>query len=275
MSSSRFSHSNCGRQSAAQYGLFEMRAKTIDDPLNMVALHPFGDPRIVDDFSAETVPIDAREHGRERFGRSRVLSAPGGVPMLRRAVSAVEQRTLPRTERRGTRRRPLQDRFALRFPSLATRINARLTTVILRLPRSWRLRRLFIEVGTRRAFNAVGRGDLEVIRTVNHPDVVWELSRWEWPEQSLYRGRDGIVRFTGLWIDQWSDLDFDVVSVEELEHRRVFLVHLRGRGIGRASGVEAEQDMFKVVQMRGGLVWRGTFFRDRATAIEAARAGDL
>ena len=80
-----------------QYGLFEMRARATDDPLNMVALwmigyedqphrsaeiciceifgrdvgsdhaavgmgvHPFGDPRIVDDFSAEQVAIDARE----------------------------------------------------------------------------------------------------------------------------------------------------------------------------------------------------------------------
>ena len=79
-----------------QYGRFEMRAKAIDDPLNMVALwligyedepersaeicvceifgrdvgteqtavgmgvHPFGDPRIADDFSREVLPIDAR-----------------------------------------------------------------------------------------------------------------------------------------------------------------------------------------------------------------------
>ena len=80
-----------------RYGLFEMRAKAVDDPLNMVALwmigyedepersaeiciceifgrdvrpdqaavgmgaHPFGDPGIVDEFSRETVPIDGRE----------------------------------------------------------------------------------------------------------------------------------------------------------------------------------------------------------------------
>jgi len=80
-----------------QYGLIELRAKAIGDPRSMVALwmigyedeparsaeicvceifgrdvepqrakvgmgvHPFGDPRIVDDFAAETVPIDARE----------------------------------------------------------------------------------------------------------------------------------------------------------------------------------------------------------------------
>jgi hypothetical protein len=80
-----------------QYGFFELRAKAVDDPLSMVALwmigyedepersaeiciceifgrdvtptaahvgmgvHPFGDPDIVDDFSAELLPIDARE----------------------------------------------------------------------------------------------------------------------------------------------------------------------------------------------------------------------
>ncbi len=79
------------------YGLVEMRAKAVADPLNMVALwligyedepdrsaeicvceifgrdvgrtqasvgmgvHPFGDGRIVDDFSREVLPIDARE----------------------------------------------------------------------------------------------------------------------------------------------------------------------------------------------------------------------
>jgi hypothetical protein len=80
-----------------QYGLFEMRARAVDDPNNMVALwmigyedepersaeicvfeifgrdvkadrvavgmglHPFGDRTIVDDFTAEEVAIDARE----------------------------------------------------------------------------------------------------------------------------------------------------------------------------------------------------------------------
>jgi glycosyl hydrolase family 16 len=80
-----------------QYGRIELRAKAVDDPRAMVALwmigyedrpersaeicvceifgrdvaadragvgvglHPFGDPQIVDDFSRETVEIDARE----------------------------------------------------------------------------------------------------------------------------------------------------------------------------------------------------------------------
>ena len=80
-----------------QYGLFELRARALEDPANMVALwmigyedeparsaeiciceifgrdvgplqsrigmgvHPFGDPTITDEFGAETVNIDARE----------------------------------------------------------------------------------------------------------------------------------------------------------------------------------------------------------------------
>lgn len=80
-----------------QYGRIELRAKALDDPRSMIALwligyedepersaeicvceifgrdvapdralvgmgvHPFGDPNIVDDFSAEPLPIDARE----------------------------------------------------------------------------------------------------------------------------------------------------------------------------------------------------------------------
>jgi len=80
-----------------QYGLVEMRARASDDPLTMVALwmigyedepersaeicvceifgrdvrpnaaavgmgvHPFGDPEIVDEFSVEILPIDARQ----------------------------------------------------------------------------------------------------------------------------------------------------------------------------------------------------------------------
>jgi ketosteroid isomerase-like protein len=195
--------------------------------------------------------------------------------MLRCGVATVEQKPRPLIARRGRRHRPVEDRLAIRFPRLATRFNAWLTSLTFRLPRRWRLRRQLIEYGTGRAFNAVGRGDLDVVRTVNHADVTWELSGWEWPEQSLYRGRDGVVGFTGQWRDQWSEMSFDVVSVEELEERRVFLAHVTVRAVGRASGVEAAQDLFKLVRMRDGLIWRAKVFRDHTEAIEAARAGEI
>jgi ketosteroid isomerase-like protein len=190
--------------------------------------------------------------------------------MLRRALTRNEQKLLPRIALRGKRRRPLEDRFALRFPTIATRSNAWFTKIALRLPRRWRLRQLLVEFAAWRAYNAIGRGDLGVLRTINHADVIFDLSRWGWPEDSLYQGRDGVVRFNEQWISQWSKPNFDVASIEELDEPGVFLIHLELRGIGRTSGVEVEMDIFQLVKLRDGLIWRNTFFRDRAEAIEVA-----
>jgi ketosteroid isomerase-like protein len=188
-------------------------------------------------------------------------------------MSRAQQKALPRIARRGKRRRPLEDQFALRFPTVATQVNAWLASVTMRLPRRWRLRQLLVDFAAWRAFNAIGRGDLAVLRTINHADVIYDLSRWGWPEASLYHGWDGLVRFNEEWIGQWSEPSFDVVSVEQLDERGVLLIHLDLRGTGRASGVEVQMDIFELVWVRDGLVCRNTFFRDHAEAIEAARGG--
>jgi ketosteroid isomerase-like protein len=162
---------------------------------------------------------------------------------------------------------PLHDSWA-KNSVLATNINAWLARAVLRLARRWRLRQLLFEYYAVRAFDAIGRGDLDVLRTMNHADVIYDLSRWRWP---LYHGRDGLVRFNEEWISQWNEPSFDVVSVEELQERGVLLIHLDLRGRGHTSGVDVEMDIFELVRLREGLVWRNTFFRDRAEAIEAAR----
>jgi ketosteroid isomerase-like protein len=174
---------------------------------------------------------------------------------------------------RGKRRRPLEDRFALLFPTLATQINAWVSRIALRMPRHWRLRRRLFEWATWRAFNALSRGDVDVVRTITHAEAVWDLSRWDWPEESIYHGRDGAVRFNEHWLSQFSELDFDVVSTEEVEPGVIFIrVHLRG--IGSASGAEVGRDVFELVRLRDGLVWRGTMFDSPAGAIAAARESD-
>jgi ketosteroid isomerase-like protein len=187
-------------------------------------------------------------------------------------VTRTEQKPLPRRALRGKQLRPLEDRFALRFPTLATRINAWFTEVTLRMPRHWRLRQLLVEFSAWRAFNAIGRGDLAVLRTINHADTIFDLSRWEWPEDSFYHGRNGVVRFNEQWIGQWNEPNFDVVSIEEFDEHGVFLIHVHLRGVGRVSDAEVEMDIFQLVRMREGLIWRNTFFRDGAEATEAARA---
>jgi ketosteroid isomerase-like protein len=193
--------------------------------------------------------------------------------MLGRAVTRAEQEALPRIVPRGKRRRPLEDRFALLFPTRATHINAWVARITLRMPRHWRLRRRLFARVTGRAFNALSRGDVDVLRTITHAEAVWDLSRWDWPEESIYHGRDGAVRFNEHWLSQFSELDFDVLSTEEVEPG-VILIHVQLRGIGSASGAEVGRDVFELVRMRDGLVWRGTMFDSRADAMAAARAPD-
>jgi ketosteroid isomerase-like protein len=193
--------------------------------------------------------------------------------MLERAVAAGEQRELPRMALRGKKRRPVEDRFALHFPALATRINAWLTRVTLRLPRRWRVRQLLIEYAAWRAYNARGRNDLDVLRTFNHADVVWDLSRALIGEQQLYHGRDGVVRYNEQWSNEWREADVDLAEIEEVKPN-VFFVHLRQRGTGRVSGAAMEMDLFQVLQLRSGLVWRGTFYPSRTEAIGAATEVD-
>ena len=76
---------------------------------------------------------------------------------------------------RGKKRQPVEDWLAVHFPALATGVNAWFTRMILRMPQHWRLRHQLVEFAARRAFNAIGRRDLAVLRTINHADVIFDL----------------------------------------------------------------------------------------------------
>jgi ketosteroid isomerase-like protein len=175
---------------------------------------------------------------------------------------------LPWIGRRGRRRRPLEDQLALRYPRLATWINAQLTRLAFKLPPGGLQQRLF-ELQTWRIYNALARGDIDLGRTINHKDVVWDLRGWAWPEDPFYYGRDGVARYSELWFSAFSEFDFDVVSVEKL-HPDVILIHIHLRGIGRTSGVEVERDDYAVLRFKDGLIWRGAYYVDRETAAGAA-----
>jgi hypothetical protein len=161
--------------------------------------------------------------------------------------------------------------LAMRFPALATRITASFTRASLCLPRRSRLRKRLITWATWRAFDALSRGDVDLLRTITHAEAIWDLSRWDWPEDSFYYGKDGAVRFNEHWLSQLREMNCDVVAVEELDDGVVF-IHVRQQGIGRVSGAEVKRDVFELVRMHQGLVWRGTMFKSRAEAIAAGSA---
>jgi hypothetical protein len=153
-----------------------------------------------------------------------------------------------------------------------------LTPVVLRLPRSWRARRLLVEWAVWRGIAARKRGDLEVLRTIWHPDCIFDFTRARaWVGGRLYRGHDGLAELAAEWGEAWREGGWvdahspQEVSLEEFDHG-VFLFDMQQRGVGRISGAPVEMGMPHVIEFRDGLPWRFEHFNDAEEAIEAARA---
>jgi hypothetical protein len=187
----------------------------------------------------------------------------------------VREQTLPQVALRGRDRRPLEDRIAVRFPSLARRLVAWLTPLVLRMPRRWRLRRVLIDWAAWRLYNAFKRADLKLLRVMFDPHCIWDVTQTRGAEmfaEQAYRGHEGVAAFVAEWGDAWGEGAWpDLVSHEEFEGG-VFLADQRVRATGRGSGVPVQLDFFAVAKLRNGLFWRLGFFADRVQAVEAARA---
>jgi ketosteroid isomerase-like protein len=188
-------------------------------------------------------------------------------------MGTIEHRALPRLALRGRERRPLEDRLAVRSPRLSRRLAARLTPLTLRMPRRWRLRQLLIDWLGWRANNAFHRGDVEMLRLIYHRDCSWDATRIEaFIGTRVYRGHDGLAALMTELREAWQEDSWwtDLVSVEDFDGG-IFLAHQRQHGVGRASGIPVEQDLFQVSDTRDGLIWRSWFFDDRAQAVEEAK----
>jgi ketosteroid isomerase-like protein len=134
----------------------------------------------------------------------------------------------------------------------------------------------------------VAGGDAEVVRDIYalfnagetqrstamlHPDV--ELHQWEAiPDtESVSRGREGFVASITNWLRGFEPgFQFTPVAIREVGERVLMEIHLRGRG--RGSGVEIEQTLFHVWEVRDGLGYRCEVFISEADAEARAAAGE-
>ena len=94
--------------------------------------------------------------------------------------------------------------------------------------------------------------------------VIVEIA--ELPDAATYRGLDQMRR----WLQGWVDI-FDEISVEPQDFVPVgdfVLVPTRQRFHSKA-GIDVEQDITQVLQLRDGRVIHATGYRDRANALKA------
>jgi ketosteroid isomerase-like protein len=94
--------------------------------------------------------------------------------------------------------------------------------------------------------------------------VIVEIA--ELPDTATYRGLDQMRR----WLQGWVDI-FDEISVEPQDFVPVgdfVLVPTRQRFRSK-TGIDVEQDITQVLQLRDGRVIHATGYRDRANALKA------
>jgi ketosteroid isomerase-like protein len=110
-----------------------------------------------------------------------------------------------------------------------------------------------------RFYETANRDDLEAL-----PRLVSPRLRWEWPRgmavTGVYEGHEGLVRGMQQWRDSWDELRMDPLEILERDDEAFILVRYKARG--RVSGIEVDENVAHVIEVRDGLMVRFRMFGD-------------
>jgi ketosteroid isomerase-like protein len=119
-----------------------------------------------------------------------------------------------------------------------------------------------------RAFDAFSAGGVEACMPWFSPDVV-VYPFPEWPQQTEYRGHDGLRAVLAEWMDNFDNFGFHVHEVREVGDRVLMLGETFGRIKG--SAVPIRQPLGAVYSnFRDGQIGEGRNFLTWDEALEAA-----
>jgi ketosteroid isomerase-like protein len=163
-------------------------------------------------------------------------------------------------------KRPLDQRLALRLPTLA----ARATRLINRLPPGSRLRQAVVWRAARLAYEAINRRDLEAVLMFWDRNVEL-IPPGELVEAGLveasYRGQEGYHRYFGDLLAAWGEWRAEPLELIDLGDRLLMLGRIHGRGVG--SGTPITKAYAALMETRGGKVVREKEYVEHAEALEA------
>ena len=101
-----------------------------------------------------------------------------------------------------------------------------------------------------------------------HPDLVWDLSKLNWPGQQIYLGAEGANRFNAEWAAAWDDWEFVPEDYIDAGERVVVIVDQRGRS--KATGIPVDMRFAQVWSFRDGQAIRMQMYANVDEALEAA-----
>ena len=121
----------------------------------------------------------------------------------------------------------------------------------------------------RRAFAAFERtGDFEVLREYWAEDIVWDVSRSDFPDKGVYHGVEGVREWIRGLEDAFEEFVWEFEEIADLDRDRVLVV-ARLKGHGQFSKIGIDYRFAYVLTVRDGIVVRADRYRDRAEALKA------
>ncbi len=132
--------------------------------------------------------------------------------------------------------RPLGDRLVILLPWLSRFVSS----LVLRLSPTSRVRHSVLGAAITRLFAAASRGDTDVASVLLDPDCEIRFFGFAGLDiQDRYEGRSGFAQALGDWNAAMDELRFDAEEILDLGDR--FLVRTKVYARGRASGAETTQ----------------------------------
>ena len=122
-----------------------------------------------------------------------------------------------------------------------------------------------------RAFETYAREGPEATIRILDPEVE-VYSPPQLANSGSFHGIDGYREWIGGWFDAWDDFEIQPREVEAVGEDCVIAV-CRQRGVGKASGIEVEQTMVYMWEIRDGRITRFHLYLNREDAVAAALAG--
>jgi ketosteroid isomerase-like protein len=110
-------------------------------------------------------------------------------------------------------------------------------------------------------------GPSEAAVALVHPDSVVYAFR-EWPDEAVYRGRQGWLRLMEQWTENFDDITWEIEKVIDDDPTVALLVN--HRAIVKGTGVPLVQPLGLVARFQDGMVIEGRFFLTWNEALEAA-----
>jgi ketosteroid isomerase-like protein len=192
-----------------------------------------------------------------------------GVERMSGGAVRVSVRPQPPREARTT-----QERLAARAPGLSRRV----LSAIERLPVRSRLRRWVTVRACWMGWEAVGRGDFELLLRLYHPHAVYatemppELRLPDSPRGGSFEGRAAIREYMENFNASWSMVHFELHEVILLDSGGKTLTLTLGRihTRGRTSGIEVDIPLGILVETEHGLIVHQEDYWELEDALRAA-----